>query len=555
MAAAALFAYLIAYTAVMSPTFAYLPAYAAPQGDEVTYVTQALRPWTLRSELFEGFRPKELVNPFNLRGFLTPLALVLAGQGFSIEGPRWVVFAYGLLLLTVVFAVARTMATSWIAAAVAVLFSLTPAFVYFSHVVRPEALLSAGFVAMLGLVAQPASARPWRDYLLGFLASALVWVHYNGIIALPLAAALVTILDRPGERGIRLRRMALGAGLFAVLYAVVNLWPGRQFIAEYGPWPVTFVSRSDLPIGSARWLSHGTATLEIYKGLLSGTWDFEHQTGWLTLGLAMVGMLGCLWSADRAGRVVVLGAAGLLLAQVLIIPNAKSEYLFYVYPLVMLALAGLLGQTIARWRVPAMAALVGSGLAYGSASWELIETHRSRLEQNRTTSQVLAVIVDRNGPRDQTTVIGPQAFYAATHGVRYRTVHAIAETQTVAGLLELHRPKVVILTADLVNLMDELRHWPRASGGAERHSRLLQEHVHGELERRNYRRFEANLYWNGQPVHVYERDATAGQAQARPAGAPASRKRRAKGVRLAGDRSAHATRKSPRRYPGFASRK
>ena len=68
----ALLVYLAAYLVFGLLTIGFYPSYAFPYGDEGTYLDYARHPWTLISEMFQGYGPKELVNPYSLRLFLAP---------------------------------------------------------------------------------------------------------------------------------------------------------------------------------------------------------------------------------------------------------------------------------------------------------------------------------------------------------------------------------------------------------------------------------------------------------------------------------------------------
>ena len=67
-----LIAYLALYSLFGIATVSFYPSYSYPGGDEATYLSFAQRPWTLVSDCFEGYPPKQTINPYNLRLFLNP---------------------------------------------------------------------------------------------------------------------------------------------------------------------------------------------------------------------------------------------------------------------------------------------------------------------------------------------------------------------------------------------------------------------------------------------------------------------------------------------------
>jgi len=241
--------YLIPYGLFSAACAVFYPTYGFPAGDEATYYSYAMHPFSLISEFFQGYGPKEMVNPFNFRLFLTPFSLVFAIFGFTYVGARWVLLAYGLALLWLTYRIGARVASPWIMVALVVLFSWSPLFLFLTHSARPEGLMALWIMLGTWLILRKAEPVSVASYgWVGLVAASALWIHYNGIVLYPLFFVLLMFYDRSH---VNLRKIAVyavsGIAFFAV-YALINLLPAWSTIETYGWFPETYISDNRVPL-------------------------------------------------------------------------------------------------------------------------------------------------------------------------------------------------------------------------------------------------------------------------------------------------------------------
>ena len=457
MAARIVAIYLVCYAALMFATLGFFPTFAHPDGDEGTYLNYAEHPWTLIGDFFEGYPPKEVMNPFNLRLFLMPIAVVQAGDGFGYVAARSLSLVYAIGTLWFVFRIGQRLAGDAWAASSTVLLSCSPFFVDISHRVHPEVMM-AFFVAACTwlLMRKPGEQVLSRDFAVGSLSMACIWIHYNGVF-MPVAFLFVFIANR--GRGLRRQQLfafAAGVALVAVLYALVNLWPARQTLNTYGPAPVTFSSTNRLPLIDPIHLP-GT----IVQRVIYYFWELliashsAYETGpivLLFLGMAALGV----WSKgawdDRTALAALVGMLTLILV---LVPKARIEYLYYLYPL-LFPLVAVGAQQLAkrRWRRIATIGFFVVAVCTFTVrdASEAVRWYAVR-RTNNVAGASLARIVAETDSAPQVTVMACQEFFVYVPDSRFRTFHSIIETKDLAKTLALLDVDVVVLTPRAYRVM------------------------------------------------------------------------------------------------------
>ncbi len=530
--------YLAAYAAVGSWTVSFYPSYAWPAGDEATYYSYALDPWRLVGGFFEGYRPKEVMNPYAFRLFLTPFSLVFSTVGFTVEGARLVHFAYGLALLGVMYAVGTRMAPPWVALAVVVVFSLSPAFLYTTHVVRPEGLLTLFIMTCIGLIVHRDPPVSNRTYFgVGFVSAAAIFVHYNGVVLTPIALVALLAYDwrgvRPhvsptataaahtggtaGQASSGTRRGVLswfaGTGLVGVVFLLVNVWPARETIREFGWLPVTFRSQNQIPLwqefGWARLVSEPAA---VYVQYFSGKISLETETHWFSAALLPVAAFGLFYRAGRKERAlgIVLGLT--VLALFMVIPNLRDVYLYYLFPPVFVLAASGLGKLPRRWDMVFLGGVLLATIAaaYAWSDGRTLSRWHERAEANRRTEAELRRLVHSLGAAGEITVMAGQEFHAALHDTRFRTFHSILSTHDVGRSLRLIRPDIVVLhrrSLQSIGLFLVNEQFESGETTVARREQRIEQDIVRSILRQGFRLHPgAALSWDNSWVQVYVKE-------------------------------------------------
>jgi hypothetical protein len=457
-AARYLLGFFVLYAAFGMLTVGVYPSFSYPGGDEGTYLDYARHPWTLTSEFFEGFHPKEVQNPYNARLFLNPFSALFAVFGFTYVGARLLCFAYGMVIIWLVYRLGSMLsarcggdgkAGRGIALLVAVVFSMQPQLLFFTHGIRPEIMFTL-FLLLCTWVLLRREAGPsvltWG--VLGFLSSCMLLIHYNGVTCPPLFFAAALFYDRKALSGRKVLAFIGGGLAFVALFMLVNFLPALDTIREFGVMPVTFVSSSKIPIAqSFNLLDPILSAWQSYRHYwVSGT-HFEPYTGYFTT-LVLIPTVIAMWrGANRGTWSIALIIFLMMMLLVYVIPNRRHEYEFYLCPFFFVTSA------IGLARLPAGKARTWLGLAFlttllapylWSNSRE-IQTFSKWRETNLVTEQALRRLVTNYGGGKQVTVMATQEFRAAVPDVRFRTFHSLIATRSLDKTFNKFDPDIVVL--------------------------------------------------------------------------------------------------------------
>lgn len=447
-AGAVLFVYLIAYAVFGVFTVRYFPAYSAPYGDEATYYSYAQHPWTLIGEFFEGYRPKEVVNPYNFRLFLTPFAVVFKLFGFTYVGARLIVFGYGLLMLWLTYAIAGHMVRPLWSLAAVVLLSVSPSFFYLTHVVRPEGMMALFVLICTWLMIRHPADLPARTYfLVGLISASTLWIHYNGVVVCPMLFVMLMGYDLRGWTRRKVAAFAAGGALFAVVFLLINLLPAWATIEEFGIMPVTFVSSSRIPFLSRNLTSLLLQPLDYFGGYFSGRCFFERQSYLFTSVLLIPMLFGLFYRSGR--REWLCGdAIGLyVLFQVMVIPNLRYSYAFYVIPLAYLLVIVGLSKLPSSWDMRLLAAGAFAGIVAVYVYFDANSLKRAIdfYETDEKARKVVRELVEHYGLPETVTVMAGQEHHYFLHDTRFRTFHSAIQTRDFGKTLDLISPDIVLM--------------------------------------------------------------------------------------------------------------
>ncbi len=575
----ALVVYLALYAVFGAVTVPFYPTYSYPAGDEGTYYSSALHPWTLIPAMFEGYRPMQVMSPYNLRIFLTPFSLVFLLFGFTVTGARLIVLFYGLVLLVAAYLVTKRLTTPGYALAAVLLLSLSPPFLYFTHGVRPEGLLATLIMVCLWLIVRHDERVPRRTYSwVGFLSACCLMVHYNGVFLYPLFFVALVLYDWRHVNRRKLCWFILGGAMFAAIFLVVNVLPAWETVREFGVLPVTFLSDNRVRVFDLdRLPRHVAGTAWYYAQYFAGwcstnssppqgprtAWyNARYFAGWsnlerinttiLTAELAVLAIFGLVYRAGRRELAVGSVVLQLALLVLLVIPMPAWRYFYLVYPFIYVLAATGLGKLPPGRDMKVLSAIVVLVLA-GAYAWSVgqnLALHYQARESNRATIRVLRELVARHGDPQGVTVMSAQEFHAGLADTRFRTFHSLITTKDVRETLRLIRPDIVILhqrTGEVilacllspgpvvstglrrdeyervVSRLERQRLLLRDSTGAVRfNSERVDELVNESLIAEGYRQYDApKLTWNGNRVWIFLRShgraAHRGSAESRPA--------------------------------------
>lgn len=226
--------------------------------------------------LYDGLYPANLsylryawpvvIRPF----FVHPLAWFLRVSGFSLARARLFSVLVGSLCLGLVFDVGRRLRDDSLGLVAMALLGTRFAFLYATHIVRPEALLTLnGLLCFWFFLRGEGSHGPWWTAGAGLVAGMAPGIHTNGIVLIP---ALMLLMAGRGERR-RLPAALLGAAVGFGWFLLSADWslfrPGVDvlFFKEFASPPI---------------LKHGwdlfTPLVE-ETGRYFGTWQFMDWRG------------------------------------------------------------------------------------------------------------------------------------------------------------------------------------------------------------------------------------------------------------------------------------
>ena len=439
-------------------TVGVYPSYSYPGGDEGTYLDYTRHPWSLTSEFFEGFRPKEVQNPYNARLFLNPFSLIFSVFGFTYIGARMLCFAYGMVIIWLVYRLGARLSAGCggggtagrgMALLVALVFSMQPQLLFFSHGIRPEIMFTLFLLLCTWVLVRREdgpSTRTWG--LLGLLSSCMLLVHYNGVTSPPLFFAAALFYDRGALSARKILAFVGGGVAFVAIFMLVNFLPALDTVREFGVMPVTFVSSSEIPIAQSFDLIEPilSAWKQYRHYWVSGTY-FELHTGYFTTLLLIPTLIAGWRGANRGTWSVILIVVLIMTLLVYVIPNRRHEYEFYLCPFFFVT--GAIGLA----RIPAgiartlisLALLVTLLAAYVWSNNREIQTFSEWRPANSVTEQELARLARQYGEGKQVTVMATQEFRVALPEARFRTFHSLITTRNLKKTFDLIKPDIVVL--------------------------------------------------------------------------------------------------------------
>lgn len=449
--------YLAAYALASGSTLSFFPSYSYPSGDEGTYFNYARNPWTLIGDFFEGYPPKEAINPYNFRVFLAPFSLVFWLFGFTIEGARAVMLAYGILLLLTTYVITARLARRTYAMAALVLQSLAPPFVVLSHIARPEAMITLlNLVLLLLLLWRRGEFTRWTYFLIAFLSSTMLWMHYNAVIAPVVFFATLWFTDLRAVTWGKFFGFVAGGLAFLALYVPLNIVPAIDTIREFGVMPVTFVSSNKMPLTQGPSVNGWFAVplVEYLRIAINGSHLESSRTTGLTAALAALALFGLLKNRRWPESLLGVNAIAWIGAMFLVFPNRRAEYAYTLHPfLFIFGMVGVFKLTSSWRRAAAWCGLVVVGVAYLFADIANLDTWYRASLSNQRTAETLRLAIAHFGEPGNVTVMGPQEYHGIAHDTRYRTFHSLIESKDFRRLLAGTKPNIVIVDSRTVEAL------------------------------------------------------------------------------------------------------
>ena len=502
-----LIAYLALYSLFGIATVSFYPSYAYPHGDEDTYLSWARNPWTLVSDSFEGYPPKQTVDPYNTRLFLNPFSLLFALFGFTYVGARLIVFAYGLAMLILTYDLGRCLGSRAAGLAATVLLSLSPAFLYLTHGIRPEGMFSLFILLCLWIILRCPRGPGVKTYaVLAFVSASMLQIHLNGVV-MPLVFFVVMLVrDWSNVSGRRISAFLLGGIAFVVLYLLINFLPAIDTLKQYGLMPHTYVSESRIPFLDNPWMALRTG-INAYAGLFDRTMFFEPWTTPFLLLFLPMALIALVYRPNRSTWCVAVLLALMIFMLLMVIPNRRATYLFYLLaPLFILALQGPV-RLPRPWAACAVTALLTLSVAaaYLVADVKTLNTAWKHHQKNRIAEAQIRKLIDRLGEPGGLTVMASEEFHAVAHDTRFRSFHSLLETKDLERSFQQLRPDIVVFYPRayyLVGLF--ILDWP---GGIPQRKDYpwISSHIIQALSRQNYRPYPEAVgsTWNGEQVLIY----------------------------------------------------
>jgi len=518
-AARYLLGFLALYAVFGALTVGVYPSYSWPGGDEGTYLDYARQPWTLTSEFFEGFRPKEVQNPYNARLFLNPFSAVFAVFGFTHIGARLLCFAYGMVIIWLVYqlgsllaarSAASVHAARGMALLVTITFSMQPQLLFFTHGIRPEIMFTLFLLLCSWILVRREDGPCVRTWgALGFLSSCMLLVHYNGVTCPPLFFAAALFHDRGSISKRKIGAFVLGGLAFVTLFMLVNFLPALDTVREFGVMPVTFVSSNKIPIAqSLDLIAPIKAAWNSYQSYWTpnGIFFSEPTTGWYSTLLLIPTAIACWRGANRGSLTVCLVMMLMAALLVYVIPNRRQEYAFYLCPFFFVTgTIGLLRIRAGVARTASTLVLVAVLLfAYIQSNALEIQTFSGWHKRNVTTEDTLIELARSYGEGEEVTVMATQEFRVALPKARFRTFHSLLLTRSLDKTLSVFKPDIVVLHRRSINwiafisgIFDHLPPTQRFTAAGKSAERTL--------TGKGYRKLGRPLSWDDSRVFVFTR--------------------------------------------------
>lgn len=502
--------YLALYALFGAATVWFYPPYSYPYGDEGTYLSYAQRPWTMVSEFFEGYPPKEVMSPYNFRLFLWPFSLVFAVFGFTFVGARLVMLGCGLGVLYLAYRLGEKLGSrggAWLAV---LILSLSPSFLFFTHGIRPEGMMALFILLCLWLVLRRDEGPGISTYgWVGLTSASMLWIHYNGVVmpAVFFAALLVRDWGRVGW--LKIAVFCGGVSVFAAGFLVINFLPALDTVRLFGVLPVTFVSSNQVPIlHEANPWSVVCASVDGYLRFFREQSFLEPMTIHLTAGFCVLGMLALIFKPDRGRWCAATVVIAIITMMLFVFPNRRQEYVFYVLPILfLLAACGLAALPMRTVRYPLV--VVVTAIMAGVYLWVTVGTLKDawrRYPDNQRTGVVLRQVVDQLGGPGRVKVMGVQEFAPFVKSAAYRTFHSLFETRDFRQTLRLIRPDVVVLDRRGVSVIGLFLGTWRGDRTADENFHAVADAAIYVLQDQGYSLYETEVpRWNGQPVGIFRR--------------------------------------------------
>ncbi|MFO0947444.1 MAG: glycosyltransferase family 39 protein [Planctomycetota bacterium] len=449
--------YLLVYAVVSGATLSFFPSYSYPSGDEGTYFNYAQNPWTLIGDFFDGYPPKEAINPYNFRIFLAPFSLVFSLFGFTVAGARGVMLAYGILLLLTTYVITAHLTKRTFAMAAVLLQSLAPPFIMLSHIARPEAMLTLlNLVLLLLLLRQRGMFTRGNYFLVAFLSSTMLWMHYNAVIAPVVFFATLYFTDCQSITWGKFFSYVAGGLAFLALYIPINILPALDTIREFGVMPVTFVSSNKMPITMGPSVNAWFAVplVEYLRLAINGSHLESNRTTALTAVLAGFALYGLLKNRKWPETLFGVNALAWIAAMFLIFPNRRAEYAYTLHPfLFIFAMVGMAKLDVSWKRGVAWGGLAVAGVAYLFSDVASMDTWYRASQSNQVTAQTIRAAIDHFGGPSKVTIMGPQEYHGIAYDTRFRTFHSLIESKDFRLLLAGAKPQIVIVDSRTIEAL------------------------------------------------------------------------------------------------------
>lgn len=514
-----LLGFFVLYAVFGALTVGVYPSYSYPGGDEGTYLDYARHPWTLTSEFFEGFHPKEVQNPYNARLFLNPFSLLFSVFGFTYIGARLLCLAYGMVIIWLVYQLGSLLAvrsgnsihaSRGVALLVTVAFSMQPQLLFFTHGIRPEIMFTLFLLLCTWVLVRREDGPCVRTWgALGFLSSCMLLVHYNGVTAPLLFFAAALFHDRGAISWRKVLAFVYGGLAFVTVFILINFLPALDTVREFGVMPVTFVSSNKIPIAQSFDLI--APIKEAWHGYQSywtpnGVFFTEPTTGRYSSLLLIPTAIVCWRGAHRGSLTVCLVVMLMVGLMVYVIPNQRQEYAFYLCPFFFVTgTLGLLRIRAGIARTASTLVLVAVLLfAYVQSNALEIRTFYNWHKTNVTTEETLRQLASGYGEGHQVTVMATQEFRVALPEARFRTFHSLLLTRSLGKTLDVFKPDIVVLHKRSImwigfisGMFDHLPKTDRFQAAGESAER--------SLLGKGYRKLQRPLSWDDSRVFVFAR--------------------------------------------------
>jgi MFS family permease len=324
---------------------------------------------------------------------------------------------------------------------------------------------------------------------------------------MPLVFLVVLLVRDWGHiRWRKIGAFVLGALVFLAVFLLLNFLPALDTLAEYGLLPRTFTSNNRIPIlNLAEIWSSLRLGVTAYARQIQGS--YLEQWTYPALGpLMLAAVIAVIMRPDRNTWSVVALLGMLIFVLLLIIPNHRAEYLFYLFPpLFLLAMQGLAGLP-RHWtrQVVVVLVVLAIGCAYVAADVTSLRTAWRHRKANQLVGVALSELIDNLGGPDAVTVMACQEFHPFALDTRFRTYHSVITTGDLGESLDLIRPNIVVMHPRAAYVIGSyIKQWPWGIPPPQDKTWLF-EHITQALNRHGYRRLPLlELTWDGELIRIY----------------------------------------------------